>query len=66
MGYDVVLSPLMIKTLYRRLLIAGYTTKEASNLVAMLMGLGPDEKGWTTKELIHLLYEEYRSKSTRP
>jgi len=62
MGYDFILSPLMIKTLYRRLLIGGFTNAEASNLIANLMGLGPDEKGWTTKELIRLLEVEYRDK----
>lgn len=56
----------MIRILYRRLLFAGFSNEEASNLIANLMGLGKNENGWKTSELIHLLYEEYRTKSTRP
>jgi hypothetical protein len=68
MGYDLILSPHMIRILYRRLLIAGYTQKEASNLIASLMGLDPADNGWSTNELVHLLHEEYRDKknTTRP
>lgn len=69
MGYDFVLSPQVIRVLFRRLILSGYTREEAGNLIANLMGLGPDEKGWTTKELIRLLEVEYRDKketSNRP
>lgn len=69
MGYDFVLSPIIIRSLFRRLLLAGFTREEAGNLIAKLMGLGVTDKGWTPHELIRLLYEEYRDKqttSTRP
>jgi len=66
MGYEIILSPKMIRAMYLRFLRAGYNNEEASNLVAGLMGLGPHEKGWTTKELTRLLEVEYRDKhSTR-
>jgi hypothetical protein len=62
-GYDaVVLKRNGIKLLYYRLLRAGYTKEEASNIIAHLIGLGIDEKGWTPQELAHLLY--FKQKNT--
>jgi len=63
MGYEVALSPLFIKTLYRRLIRAGYTPKEAGNLVAKVMGLVASEKGWTVKQLTDLLFLQYIDKN---
>lgn len=60
MGYDLTFSPVFIRTLYRRLVRAGYTHAEAGNLIAKLMGLVATEKGWTVKELLNLLFEDYR------
>lgn len=72
MGYDVEINPKMIRVLYRRLIIAGYSPVEASNLIAKLMGLAVTENGWKVKELQRLLFEEWYDKreqekvSTRP
>ena len=66
MGYDFPLSPVIIRALFRRLIIAGFTKEEAGNLIAKLMGLGVTQKGWTLHELIRLLYEEYRDKNPTP
>lgn len=59
MGYDFSLDSKSIRTLYRRLLMMGYTKEDASNMVANLMGLGPNDKGWTVSELQKLLFLTY-------
>lgn len=67
MGFDVVLSPVIIRALFRKFILAGFTRQEAGNLIATLMNLEACKTGWTTNELIHLMFEEYRDKenSTR-
>jgi len=62
MGYELVLNSKVIRVLYRRLILAGYSTKEASNLIAKLMGLAVTENGWKIKELQTLLFEEWYEK----
>lgn len=62
MGYELVLNSKVIRVLYRRLIMAGYSTTEASNLIAKLMGLAVTENGWKIKELQNLLFEEWYEK----
>lgn len=59
MGYDFILDSKSVRTLYRRLLIMGYSKEDASNMIANLMGLGPLEHGWSVKELQKLLFLKY-------
>ena len=62
MGYDVTISPTFIRTFYRRLILAGFTSVEAGNVVAKLMGLAASQKGWKVSELVELLFVEYMDK----
>lgn len=50
------LSPKFIKAFYRRLIMAGFTPKEAGNLTASLLGLKSGKEGWKIKEIIDLLF----------
>lgn len=50
------LSPAEIRSLYRRFLMSGFSKEQASNLVASIVGLEPQSKGWTIKEIIYLLF----------
>jgi len=62
MGYDLILDAKMIRAMYRKLIIGGYTKEEAGNMIARLMGLEPSDKGWTVRELQHLRFLEYLDK----
>lgn len=55
-GYDLKINPQFIRILYRRLILAGYSKEEAGNLIAKLLGLAAAKKGWTTKELMDMLF----------
>jgi hypothetical protein len=66
MGYDFELTPEIIRLFYRRLTLAGFSHTEATNLIAHLMGLGPSESGWSTKELQHLLFVRQMDDTTSP
>lgn len=65
-GYKEIFKNQGIKVLHRRLLISGYTQEDAGNLIAGLMGLGTNEKGWTVYELAHLLYQRELHKLDHP
>lgn len=66
MGYEIAISPMFIRALYKKLILAGYSPKEAGNTIAKLMGLVASEKGWKIKELMHLLFTEHMDKITPP
>jgi hypothetical protein len=48
-----------LKSTYRRFLMLGFTTIEASNLVATLLGLSACRDGWTLKQLNDILFMRY-------
>lgn len=56
MGYELDLSPNNLRFMYRRLIQMGYTPEQSGNLVAKLVGLALFKKGWTSKEIIDLLF----------
>lgn len=62
-GYEVPLSPIIIRTMHRKLIQQGFTCKEACNLLGKLMGLSLSNKEWKLEELIHLWYLEYLDKN---
>jgi hypothetical protein len=43
----------------------GWTQREASNLVALVMGLKPARSGWTAREIEHLRFLQSMVKTGR-
>ncbi len=56
MGYEVLLTPDEMRTMYRRMIIAGLEPIEAGNVVAVAIGLKPTKNGWKVQEIINMIF----------
>lgn len=65
MGYNLVFTPIIIRTMYRGLIQKGFSKEDSANLIARLMGLKKSKTNWTVDQLSRLLFLEYLDKSDK-
>jgi len=53
---EISLNPKSMRSYYQRLITHGYTSEQAGNLIAKLLGLAIVSRGWTLKELNSLIF----------